>query len=120
MAEYITNEGVLCKGCGKLLVRYEDGIGYATPDYAEMEIEFADGGKHLTPMCMGCVDDATLNLVSIYQDDVDRWDKELKQAKMKKTDKFIRDKVPVKASRFIHKEDKEDKMKNRKRGSIRK
>lgn len=116
MAEYITNDGVLCKGCGKLLVRYEDGIGYATPDYAEMEMVFDDSSKHITPMCARCIASDALDLNDIYQSDVERWDKELKQAKRERVSKEIRDKVPVSISEYKHKEEKVDKTKNRRRG----
>ena len=119
MAEYITSEGVFCKGCGTKLVRIEDGVGVATPQYSEMEIVFDDGTKHITPMCVACVSSDSLDLNDIYQSDVERWDKELKQAKQGKVSKEMRNRAPVKMSKYIDKTPKVDKTKNRRRGSLR-
>lgn len=87
---------VRCKCCGALIKkllpdskgeqieRREDRVVVrerlvltTLPNYREVEIEFDDGSKHITPCCADCANHLDEELIeAMYAADLDRWQKE--------------------------------------------
>ena len=94
-----SSDAVYCKLCGDKIAGYilDDSFSEATrangqtiirermiwaefPNYAELEIEFDDGSKHVTPACRRCANQnhSAEVLDAVHMVDVGRW-KELGQ-----------------------------------------